>query len=133
MSKIRYGRGAASIVMEDTVERMVRAVLEQSQGAVLRSVERVIDLTYLPAFHRWPVRSGKSKALLDHYVAVMPTKIIGVVTTTSKYAYYIRTKRRDGIPVKHVWTELVKKPFKKWTQMQRATMTKAILDAHKVR
>jgi hypothetical protein len=106
--KIRIGRGRAMIDMDDTLHAMVERAVRRSNPRLIDRLEGEAADLHEDAVADWPVKTGRSRAALDHGLRLpSPDKIeafVGVDTSKADYVYYIR---EDG---KSTWHERVRKP-----------------------
>lgn len=113
MGKLRYGSGIATIEMDDTMDRLVRRAIEVSQPGLVRRLEETAQRIHAETVARWPVRTGRSKAGLDWYMAIKEggTEIRAVISTGGvPYTFYVRPLSLYGGNTG--WSEWVQRPMR---------------------
>jgi hypothetical protein len=131
--KIRYGRGSAAVLMDDTMSAIVRRAIETTQPTVLRRLEREAAELHAEAYGRWPVKTGISRAALEHGIRIVPPNgleaFVGVDTVAAPYAFFIKAEAGG----KHTWTEVVRKPGLARAKKLAQELGRALLDAYRGR
>tara|TARA_R110000796_G_scaffold3882_1_gene14847 strand:+ start:140 stop:535 length:396 start_codon:yes stop_codon:yes gene_type:complete len=108
MSKLHYSAGAASITMDDTMDKIFRRAVENVQPGVVKILESEIATLGAHADGKWPVKTGKSKALLAYGVRLLGMDHIeAFIANSADYAFYIKGKNLGG---KSAFQTLLRKP-----------------------
>jgi len=112
MARLRYGAGIATIEMDDTMDQLIRRAIENVQPGVVAKIEAATKAVAEDCERRWPVKTGKSKAGFDWYVAVTQdgTRIRGVIQNPVPYTFYVRPSQLFGGTTG--WAEWVQRPMK---------------------
>ena len=129
MSKITYRQGNAEIRMDDTLERMVRQVIENVAPATVRAMDEHVGGLHEDAEGQWPVKTGYSRAQLSYGIVVERDRIIAYIRNTSGYARFIKARNLGG---KRPWTQLVLGPSKKRRAELAEIAGRELLAAHEV-
>jgi hypothetical protein len=118
MSRITFGKGNTSIVMDDTTANLVRRVVDDVAPGVMEALEREAEGLYQQAYAKWPVgpvkpeRNGvHSRDTLGYDVQIDPglTVIRARVYCTAEWARYIKPKGMGG---KSAFVEFLRKPVR---------------------
>jgi len=118
MSRITYGTGSLSLVLDDQTAELVRRAVDEVAPGVLGKVEDAMRQVYGEAFAAWPVgperrdRNGvHSRDRLGYEVRVdVDGTIRGRVFCTASWARYIKPK---GLGGKSAFVWLLRRPFKR--------------------
>jgi hypothetical protein len=112
--KIRVGRGAAMVELDDELSDAVRRTLDRMAPTLMDRLERDIDEVAMGAINEWPVKTGVSKRSFEWGVRLPDRNHIeGFIINTAErggkpYAYLIKGKAQGGKPT---FRELVERPF----------------------
>ena len=119
MSRISYGRGSMSVVVDDQTADLVRRAIERVAPGMVARLEQVTEELYQSAHQRWPVGPDKperkgvhSRDLLAREVQIQPdrTTIRARVYCTAAWSKYIKPK---GLGGKTAFVEYLRKPLLK--------------------
>lgn len=90
------------------VDRLTKAAAPTTRATMDREIGRVYD----NAVDQWPVKTGRSKAALEHGIAVESADVVrGFVACDVGYARYIKSLKLPGTG--SAFVELLRKPMKK--------------------
>jgi len=107
VSKLYFGTGATTIVMDDVIERSVRAVLDNIAPRTTKLLERAATDLAESARKDWPVKTGRSLLALTSGMRVTTTAIESFVMCPVPYVFYIKGRKQKG---KGTWVTLVRTP-----------------------
>ncbi|MCP4918274.1 MAG: hypothetical protein GY913_15300 [Proteobacteria bacterium] len=115
MGKLKFGRGKVTVEIDDDIERMIRAGIEETAPGVLSGLEDIATEVGRSAQLRWPVKSGRSKAAFG-FGGRLPRKdlIEGYVennATNDGFSYIYAIKPRGG--GRSIWSSWVRTPMKR--------------------
>ncbi len=108
MAKLRYTSGDASVVMDDTLDRIYRRAINDARPGLLPVLDSEAARLGADAIGQWPVKTGRSRAAIVSGVRVMSNdRLESYVGNTSPYVVYIKGRAQGG---KSAWQELIRKP-----------------------
>lgn len=127
MSQIHYRSGDASIVMDDTLQRMVESVLENVVPATTKALNEHVGGLYEEARADWPIKSGYSRDSLEKGLIVERDRIVFFIRNDSGYARFIKARNLGG---RRPWTKLVISPSRKRRSELGVIAGRELLAAH---
>jgi len=120
--------GSASVTLGSGVEDAVRRLLGAVAPTTTKVLEQTTDLIYARAEDGWPVKTGRSKAGLDHYTAVT-SSTPGRFVVESRfvdavpYVVFIKAKKLGGA---NPWQRLIASPLKDKVPVLADTLAKEV-------
>ena len=133
--RLRYGTGAMSVEMDDTMSKIARAAIERVQPGLLDELEDIARETHDDARKRWPVDTGESRAALDYGVRVVRsgTQVEAYVSNDAPHTRYIRSRKITGLGEwdgeKNPFALLVRKPLQSSAKELAERLADAALEA----
>jgi hypothetical protein len=111
MGKLSFGTGSVRVEMDDALERLARRALEDVAPGLLPAVEETVARLESEATDKWPVRTGRSRDGLGHYVAITPSgdQVRGSLINTVDYARFVKSSKK-GLGGRSAMVELMRKP-----------------------
>ena len=108
MSKLHFSAGAASITMDDTMDKIFRRAVENTQPGLIKILESEITKLGENAAAKWPVKTGYSKALITSGVRLRGMQALeAFLANSAEYAFYIKG---DNLGGKSAYQTLIRKP-----------------------
>lgn len=101
--KLRFASGDASIVMDDTVGKLVRAALGGNHA--VKAIEEHLDKVEGVLRDQWPVASGSSRSGFETGLKVSETRVVGYISNRVSYVYFVRSRATGGRPA---WNTLLR-------------------------
>ena len=106
MADIVYRDGNVSVAVSDGLEQLIRELIEDEHGHVLRAMEAEVDEARARVEQDWPVKTGESKAGFREVVEVGPGKLSMSLVNNVPYAQYVRARKQRA----RSFTKIVTKP-----------------------
>lgn len=111
MARLQYGDSHLRVTMDDTLDRLFRAALEDLAPGLVPEMERSAEAVYSSAHEAWPVKTGRSKAALGRSVFVTDKSTVRAsVFNSIDYAKFVKPKSIGG---ESAFVELLRKPLQK--------------------
>jgi hypothetical protein len=111
MAKLTYGTGSLRIQMDDVMEQIARAAVEDVAPGLVPAIESTVERLEAEARAKWPVRTGVSRDGLGHYVSITPAgdQVRGSLVNTVDYSRFVKSGK-GGLQGKSAMVELMRKP-----------------------
>ena len=121
MGRLKFGSGSVRVEMDDTLDRLYRRALDKVAPGVVARIDEATSAVFDAAVGAWPVRTGRSRAGLEHHLTVASdhTTVRGTITDAVEYSRYIKARKLGG---KSAFVELLRLPMR-----ERAKALAAVL------